>query len=573
MSLSNPMYKHFSFSNTGFEPAFFDRVRKIVLRKANDLCGVEEGDGLHFSLCHDESLKGDAYRILKVPGGVQVGASSRLGVLSGCGRVLQEGRFDEDGFEPGDFEGEFAPKHEIVGVYFASHFANYYVNGPVDEIIRYVEDLALWGASLIRVWFDFHHYTGIDDPRAQPMLERLGLILSTGRYLGMKTGYVSLANEGYSTTPDEVRAEWWVQNGYHAEPCGHYHTEICPNKPGGMELIVKNRLELFERFKDNPPDLLCVSVYDQGGCTCAKCAPWASNGYLKTLEALIPEIKKHYPDCKICFSVWYLDRFVKGEWDGVFKAFETSEYLRKNIDYVAGLTMDALPKNPVLAEQLRRGVGPGGKPVLGFAETSMKGCTPWGGFGANPYPGLLQRDWDSVGHVLDGMWCYSEGIFSDANTFIVVGLFSGRFANAQEAMRGYVRAELSSRYADEIMELLNILEETLPRRRKFLVEGDANQMVFEVANPRRIEEAAQKAQELDAKLPDRIRKSWRWRIIYLRAMADLELKKTGYFIREACEKYLEELNRLYCISEDTYLCVSPPTRKAIRRDPKRKENV
>ncbi len=567
------MYKCFSFSNDGFEPAFFDRVRKIVLRKANVLCGVEEGDGLHFSLCHDERLQGDAYRIRKEPGGVLVDASSRLGVLSGCGRVLQEGRFDEDGFAPGDFEGAFAPKREIVGVYFASHFANYYVNGPVDEIIRYVEDLALWGASMIRVWFDFHHYTGIDDPRAQPMLERLDLILSTGRFLGMKTGYVSLANEGYSTTPDEVRAEWWVQNGYHAEPRGHYHTEICPNKPGGMELIVKNRLELFERFKDNPPDLLSIGVYDQGGCTCAKCAPWASNGYIKTQESLIPEIKKRYPDCKICFGVWYLDHFVKGEWNGVYHVFETNEFLRKNIDYIAGVNMNSLPENPVFAEQLRQGIGPGGKPLLGFTEISMRGCTPWGGFGANPYPERLQQDWDVVGHVQEGMWCYSEGIFADANTFIVVGLYSDRFANAQEAMRGYIKAELSSRYADEIMELLNILEETLPRHQRNLVVGDEIQVFFEVANPQRIEEAAQKARELDAKLPGRIRKSWRWRIIYLRAMADLELMKAGFFIREECEKYLEELNQLYCTSEDTYLCVSPPTREAIRRHPQRRENV
>ena len=560
------MYKCFSFANGGFEPGFFERVKKIVLRKAGELCGVEEGEGLLFDLRFDETVAPDGYRVAKTETGVRVSASTRLGVLSGCGRVLQEGVFDDDGFEPGGFEGEYAPKHEFVGVYFASHFGNYYVNAPVDEIIRYVEDIALWGTNFIRVWFDFHHYTGIDDPKAQPMLERLELILSTGKYLGMKTAYVSLANEGYSTTPDEIRAEWWVQNGYHAKPCGHYHTEICPNKKGGMELIIKNRLELFERFRNVPPALLSLGVYDQGGCTCAKCAPWASNGYIRTLEALVPEIKKRYPDCKICFSVWYLDHFIKGEWEGVYKAFETNEFLQKNIEYMAGMNMNSMPENPVYAEKLMKGIGPGGKPLLGFPEISMQGCTPWGGFGANPYPQRLQKDWDNTGHVQEGMWCYSEGRFEDINKFITVGLYQGRYVSAQEAMRGYVRAELSSRYADEIMELLNILEETLPRRRRNLAERDENEVIYEPVNPDKVEEAARKAQALDAKLPQRVRNGWRWRLIYVRAMADLELKKAGYYIREGCEKYLHELERLYYTNDDTYLVVSPVTRSAIRRD-------
>ncbi len=560
------MYRSFSFANDGFDPGFFDRVRQIVLRKAGELGGIAEGPGLQFSLCLDEGIKADAYRIRKVPDGVQVSASTRLGILSGCGRVLQEGCFDDDGFEPGSFEVEFAPKREFVGVYFASHFGNYYVNAPVEEVIRYVEDLALWGTSFIRVWFDFHHYTGIDDPKAQPMLERLEQILSTGSYLGMKTGYVSLANEGYSTTPEALKAEWWEQNGYHRRPIGHYHTEICPNKPGGMDLIIRNRLELFERFRNAPPALLSLGVYDQGGCTCAKCAPWAANGYIKTLEALVPEIKKHYPDCKICFCVWYLDHFIKGEWDGVYRAFETNEFLKDNIDYISAVNMNSLPENPVYAEKLTQGIGPGGKPLLGFPEISMQGCSPWGGFGANPYPARLQKDWDKIGHLQEGMWCYSEGRFEDANKFITVGLYSGRFATAQEALRGYVRAELSSRYADEILELLNILEETLPRRRRSLAENDENAVIYELEHPERIEEAAQKARALDARLPERIRNGWRWRVIWLRAMADLELKKANYYIREGCEQYLEELDRLYYTGDDTYLCVSPITRRAIRRD-------
>ena len=106
------MYPYFSFVNAGFEPEYFDRVKAIVLRKAGELGGVAEGPGLQFTLIPDASVKADAYRIASVPGGVEVRASSRLGILSGCGRVLQEGCFDDGGFEPGTFEGEFAPQRK-----------------------------------------------------------------------------------------------------------------------------------------------------------------------------------------------------------------------------------------------------------------------------------------------------------------------------------------------------------------------------------------------------------------------------------------------------------------------------
>ena len=34
---------------------------------------------------------------------------------------------------------------------------------------RYVEELALWGCNTLAVWFDLHHYHGIDDPEARAM--------------------------------------------------------------------------------------------------------------------------------------------------------------------------------------------------------------------------------------------------------------------------------------------------------------------------------------------------------------------------------------------------------------------
>lgn len=71
-------------------------------------------------------------------------ASTLLGVISGAGRFLQENDFDGDGMTITHFSGTYAPKQEFCGVYFAFHFGNFYVNAP-EEVIRYVEELALWG--------------------------------------------------------------------------------------------------------------------------------------------------------------------------------------------------------------------------------------------------------------------------------------------------------------------------------------------------------------------------------------------------------------------------------------------
>ena len=330
-----------------------------------------------------------------------------------------------------------------------------------------------------------------------------------------------------------------------------------------MELILKNRFEMLERFKNVGPDLLVFGNYDQGGCTCAQCAPWGAVGYVKTMKALIPEVRKRFPNCRFGYNTWYLDHFIDGEWDKVYEVIENDPFIKDNIRYLTDININSLPTDPEKAEQLKQGIIPGNLEPLGFPEISMQGCTPWGGFGANPYPQRIQNDWDQVGHIQTGMLSYSEGRFEDINKFIVLGLYNGRYATAQDAMLGYVKAELSSEYADEIMKLLNILEETLQRTREYTVGESPDTARFIVEKPERIEEAAELAQELNKKLPENIRSGWRWQMIYLRCMADLELKKADFYIREDCEKYLFELNKLYYTDDATYYCVSPATRWAI----------
>ena len=59
---------------------------------------------------------------------------------------------------------------------------------------------------------------------------------------------------------------------------------------------------------------------------------------------------------------------------------------------------------------------------MNFFEISMVGAVPWGGYGANPYPSLLQKIWEKIKGVTGGGYPYSEGIFDDINKIICAGV-------------------------------------------------------------------------------------------------------------------------------------------------------
>ncbi len=91
---------------------------------------------------------------------------NELGVLYGLGKLLRTSRYSEDGFTAGSWRGESVPEKRVRGIYFATHFHNFYHDAPVEKIQSYVEDLALWGLNELLVWYDMHHFNGADDPGA-----------------------------------------------------------------------------------------------------------------------------------------------------------------------------------------------------------------------------------------------------------------------------------------------------------------------------------------------------------------------------------------------------------------------
>ncbi len=534
------------------------RIADLLQRQVNVRCGARLFDVCcgekTIALELDGSLGREGFQIEDGPSGtIRIIGQDLRGLVAGVGKFLRTSRYAAGDLTPGDWRGVSVPEKPLRGMYFASHFHNFYHEAPVEKVQYYVEELALWGINAIFVWFDMHHFNGIDDPSAQAMIERLKAILKAATDIGIGAGLLFLANEAYANSPEELRADWTAgHDGYHHPPGGHYHVELCPNKPGAPELLLRWAEEKLDAFADVDVQYLCIWPYDQGGCTCSQCKPWGVNGYLRMARPIAELYRRRYPQGKVVLSTWYFDHFTDGEWAGLDRAFQTRPDW---VDYLlADDNADQFPEYP-----LQHGV-PGGLPMVNFSEISMYRASPWGGFGANPLPQHLQALWDASGAHLSGGLPYSEGIYEDINKAICAQFYWQEKKPALDTVREYIAYEYGPEALEPIFRAVQILERTLPRRRI----QEAGETRFVLQNTEGAEEAYDLLHGADGQLAPYARSSWRWRVLYLRGLIDDELVRNRFAISERCEDAFQELTELYH-AHRAGPWVAPPTKEALRR--------
>jgi len=474
-------------------------------------------------------------------GAVHIVGSDALGLVHGVGKFLRDCRCGAGSFVPGSWRGTSIPAKPVRGMYFASHFHNFYHDAPVEKVERYVEELALWGCNALSLWFDMHHFTGIDDPAAQAMIRRLRAVLQAAGRVGIRPGLTTLANEAYSTSPQHLRADWTAgHDGYTSPPGGHYHVEICPSKPGGLELIVKLRREMLEAFSDLDIQYVWIWPYDQGGCTCARCAPWGVNGFLRTAKAEAEVIRQCCPSARTILSTWYFDRFTSGEWEGLAKAFEREKPHWAN--YLMADDFGGFPAYP-----LQHGV-PGGLPVVNFPEISMESMFPWGGFGANPRPSHWQAQWDKTRHLVAGGFPYSEGIYEDINKVIFFQFGWNPQRSAADIVREYAAYEFAPEVAGDVARAVELMEQGLSHGIRGKLPETLYQPqpdIYQLDKTDKARECFELMQAADAGLSARARQSWRWRVLWLRAALDAELRQSAGKATRKTEQYFDELKAIY----------------------------
>jgi hypothetical protein len=504
-------------------------IARIFARQVESRCDARvttrQGAPLTVKLTIEPGVGAEGFRIADgAKGTIRVVGNDTRGLLYGVGKLLHTSSYSDRGFTPGTWRGVSVPSMPVRGMYLATHFHNYYQVAPIEEVQRYIEDLSLWGVNSFLVWFGMEEFSGIGDPKAQAMIERLRALLRIVRGLGLNVCLGSICNDGYANSPVELRADDSTvdHKGYHTRMGNRIYNlgnELCPSKPGVLEMELQYCREKYDAFKDIGIDYWFFTPYDNGGCTCPQCAPWGANGYLRMAEQLVRGYRSAFPGGKVVLGTWYFDRWAEGEWDGMAAQFGAAK--PDWIDYVMADNFEEYPRYP-----LEHGV-PGGFPLLNFPEISMWGQEPWGGYGANPQPGRLQARWDEIGSRLSGGFPYSEGIYEDINKVICAQLYWEPDRPAPATVRDYIAFEFSREAVDDVTAAVRILEANHLRDR--------------------ISESAVTAARLlaraDRRLTPQARGSWRWRLLRIRAAIDQELYRNarGQGRSDVLQRAYEEL--------------------------------
>lgn len=518
---------------------FKDRVERRCNEK---VVQVSRGEQVRFRV--DPGLRAEAFRIEDVRGVIQVAGGSSRGLLYGVGKFLRTSRY-ENGFMASGWRGVSEPRGSLRGMYFASHFHNWYQQAPEGELVRYVEDLALWGVNAVKVIYPMINLGGWEDPEAVHAMAKLCRYAQTAKDLGLQFA-TGLNNTLFSGAPKAIRATPLPDPTHRRGNSGH---PICPSNPEGRAYILENSRRLMEGLSGVGLDILVFWPYDEGGCACPRCEPWGRNGYLRISQDLAALGRRYFPGLKTVLSTWMFDTPPEGEWAGLAEALRTNGGW---VDYVLADSHEDFPRYP-----LDVGV-PGGRPLLNFPEISMWGNWPWGGVGANPLPSRLQRLWDQVKGAVSGGFPYSEGIYEDMNKAVVLQYYWNPGVSARETLMEYIGYEFGVGVTGEVLELVAWLESSAGQSyRKQRVDGSG------------VERALQLADRVQSRLPGWARSGWRWEILYLRAVLDRERFVGGGLGTSAAEAAMARLIELYHCELETddpyHHRVRPPLRRAVSR--------
>ncbi len=505
---------------------------------------IEAGTDAHITMRISGGLPAEGFSIEQARAALQVCGGSPRGLLYGVGKLLRTSRYDKN-FIASPWRGTSAPQGSLRGMYFATHFHNWYHVAPEGEIARYLEDLALWGVNALMTCFPFVNLQDWNDPQASLAIDMLKKYARIAKELGLQFG-TGVNNTFFKGTPANIRAtplpDPTHRRGNHGNP-------VCPSNPEGLKYILDNSRELFQRLADTGLDFLVHWPYDEGGCACEKCRPWGSNGYLKVSRATTQLGREYFPNLKSVLSTWLFDTPPEGEWQGL-----SGSLAKENgwVDYILADSHEEFPRFP-----LDSGV-PGNLPLLNFPEISMWGNWPWGGAGANPLPSRFQRLWDQVKQVVQGGFPYSEGIYEDMNKAVTVQFYWNRNQSAQSTLAEYTAYEFGPGVTEDSLALVEILE---------TVAGSS--YMKQPVDTHKVLHAYDLAESIKKRLPDWAKQNWKWEILYLRTVLDRERFAGGGLETPAAEAAMLRLIEIYHCQMETddpyHHRVRPPLRRAISR--------
>ncbi|MHB0998069.1 MAG: hypothetical protein ACYC27_02395 [Armatimonadota bacterium] len=422
------------------------------------------------------------------------------GLLYGLGRLLRIMNYRDTGISVEAVIEKQHPVGKERGVYFATHFNNWYESASIDEFERYVEDMALWGVNRISTWFDMNWFPDEfwmnPDSRGMQMVNKIKRVYEIAHSLGMKAGLAAIANEGFSHQPGEdLQVDSTAQRG------GFYpFSQICPSKPGGMDLILRNRRKILELI--GPIDSLWYWPYDQGGCGCSGCMD--ENGWGKKFLEIGPQVaevvKELNPNVEFIVSTWLMN---DAEIGLVRKQMESGA------DWFTGILVETHR-----TDEFETGKG---YTLWVFPEISMFETffVSYGCNGANPAPVKFAEDARKITNQGYGSVLYSEGIYEDINKIIWAAVMWNPDRSAQDVVSEYSKYYFGT---DNMKTGLDVILELEKTWGVYKLPQTSLQKTEEIINM---------LQSIKVKLPDAEWCRWRWQVLSDRALIDHRMVKVG----------------------------------------------
>ena len=458
-------------------------------------------------------------------------------LVFGAGRLLRAIRYGTRTFALEDGDYPFSPAKPFRQAYLARHFDNWYLKASADELMRYAEDLALWGINAFHVHLD---YPMVDAAKATAGDRAVFAAISTAfgeriRALDLDLTTIGGENAAPLGMPAEFRA---VPNKPRR---GADEFNVCPEKPGALDYLLGIRRAAIERAKGIPVNGYVYWPFDEGGCGCNRCSPWGGVGFPKLMERMHRLNDAATPGAKHIVSAWYFD---DRDWPGFYDFLARQDW----VDYVLIDAHEDFPQYP-LEHPLPKNV-----PVITFPEISMWGRFPWGGTGANPLPRRFERLFRQAERLAKGFQLYSEGIYEDVNKVVINGLYVSPSKSAGDVLTEYAAWELPGADSADFIHLAGMLEDIYCTSAtgkggwrnsafsNYVCDADASELDRRAAVAA---EAAALAERIDRSILPRMRRAWRWRQIYLRAKIDAAVYAARDIRTSAALPMYAELVALY----------------------------
>ena len=502
-------------------PAARQFIGRLVEERVRERVPEPVAEGaFRVSFALDPNMAEDTATV-RVSGGVaQVRAPRFHTLVFGAGQLLKSFRYRRGGFVVTDGSYDFKAAKSVRIAYLARHFTSPFMQLDAPFMCRYLDDLVLDGINAFNTQTSIPGVDAVrlkhDTAERDRFLAVSKAIIEHLRELDCGTTGGGGGNQAAGDTDPAIRSE---KNTNPRVPETGFN--VCPSKPAGKKFLMERQKRALEKMKGNGLDVRFLThfPYDEGGCGCAKCRPWGCSGYIKMCEDFHSLNKAAFPDAKEVVSTWL---FEEKEFAGLWEYLKTHEW----IDY---LEIDDFGSN-YPQYPLDHPIPNSHTKIITFPEISMWGRIPWGGFGAVAYPKMLERIFRKCEKAVDGFRYYSEGLFEDINKAVVTGLYIDPSTTSGDILARYAAYHFPGVSPADFVRLVELFEKN---HRPYMMESAS------------ADAAKTLALKMDAEILPSMKGSWRWRLVYLRAMIDPEICGTDNLQPDSAKPYFDELVRIY----------------------------